>query len=162
MIRIIEVGDDLERHRVGVGEPFDRRPCVVCGGAHQPCVRLVVRLARDIGGEQFGGILDTALTLEARTCRRNEPGRQGRRSCRHRVALDHNWLDAGLARGERRTEARCASADDQHRNLAVEIDIVGRQNQIHSATLASGVCHARCWPPSTASVTPVMLRALAR
>ncbi len=55
-----------------------------------------------------------------------------------------------------------AGADDQHRNFAVEIDVLGRLNRIHSATPVSGVCHARCWPPSTASVTPVMLRAPAR
>ena len=62
-------------------------------------------------------------------------------------------------RGERRDQARGARADNQHRHFAVEIDGLGRPHLIHSAMPVSGVCHARCCPPSTASVTPVTLRA---
>jgi len=44
--------------------------------------------------------------------------------------------------------------------FAVESE--GEPGDAYPATPVSGVCHARCCPPSTASVTPVILRAPAR
>ena len=65
-----------------------------------------------------------------------EPDGTASRSITHR-------LDPRLAGGKRRGEPGGAGADDQERNLAVEVDVVGRL-EAHSVTLASGVCQARC------------------
>src|SRR5687767_9739572 len=100
--------------------------------------------------------------LEARACPGNEPSRQGGRTRGYRVALDHHRLDARFARRKRRAQARGTRSNDQHRHFAVEIRILSRPDRAHSATPVSGVCHARCWPPSTTSVAPVTLRAFAR
>ena len=177
MARIVEIGNHLERHVVGIRKPLDGRPCVRCDGLHQLRVGLAVRLAGNVFGEALRRILDAPLPLEARARRRDEAGRQSRRSAWHRVALDHHRLDAGFAGGERGAKACGTRADDQQRHFAVEVDVLGRSDVGHYAprasekcvmltaysfVIASGVCQARCCPPSITSVAPVTLRADAR
>src|SRR6185312_12311897 len=117
MAGIIEVVDHLEREAVGAGEPLDR---LARDHVDDSTVVLAVRLLLDVVGKQLRRVRNTFGPLEARAGGGNEPGRQRRRTGRHRVALDEYRLDALLLGGQRRAQPRRSGADDQQRHLRLE------------------------------------------
>ena len=72
---VVEVVNHIERQAETISQPFDEWPGALCDRSDERRVRLVIRLALDIGGEQLRAVGNALGALKARTGGRDEPGR---------------------------------------------------------------------------------------
>ena len=116
---IIEILDDFEWQRMAIREPFDQRRGLARDRLGKLKIDLAAGLALDVVGEELRTVDNALGALEARASGRNEPCRQSGRTARHRIAFDHDRVDAGFLRRERRANSSGAGADDQQRHLRI-------------------------------------------
>jgi hypothetical protein len=114
---IEEAVDQRQRHLVVVDQPFDRARRLARERQRDRLVGLAARLLHHVGGEQLGRIHDALLALQARVGAGDQARRHGRGAERRGIALEHQHLGAGLARGQRRAQAAAPRTDDQHRDV---------------------------------------------
>ena len=131
MAGIAEIPHDGERQAVAVRQPVDDlgRPFGQC--AHKVRVVPALGLVHDVVGKETGVVLDPRVLLHLGPGGRDQPGRQGGRSRRHRVRLEDQDLFPALVRRERGDHARRAGPDDQHLGLEIETFVRRRQDIGH-------------------------------
>ena len=103
-----------------VRQPFDQWPCPARDGLNNGGIRLAVRFPLDISGEMLRTVVDSPGALKSRSRSGNEACRECRRSCRHRIALDDNRVDASFLRRKRGTQSGRTGPDNEQRQLRFE------------------------------------------